>query len=121
MEETKEKRLWYFSYPADGTIKTFSQATIEVDVAQGEVQLPDKREKLSSSLDAVGVKDAKAIYIFVNKDCKMQFHKEGWLPIRANVPFFLNHALFNFFRVDFAEETKGNFIIFIDEATILRH
>lgn len=119
--EEKESLIWYFTYPAEGQQKTFSKGIVEVDVKQGIVRLPDTVGKLSDNLDNIGVEYAKAIYIFVTKDCKMQFHKLGWFPIRGNIPLFINHIQFNLFRIDFAEESKANFIVFVNEDVVFTH
>lgn len=115
-------RTWYISYPADGTLKMFEAGTIEANLREGKVSLSDGScETMSDSLDSIGIEKAGALYLYVTKDSKLQFDKAGWILVRGNSSFFLNHGAFNFFRIKFNEETTGYFIAFINADTFLQH
>jgi hypothetical protein len=52
----RKTEIWYFSYPADGTLKSFPKGVTEVNVRDGAIIFGDEtKDKLSYSLRGIGV------------------------------------------------------------------
>lgn len=117
MEETKENPIWYFSYPADGTTKLFPKGASEINLKEGSVSFPNGDvDKLSVSLEDIGIEEAGALYLYMEKNYKIQFGKLGWINLKQGT-HFLNRAHISLFRIDFENASNVNFVIFIDKET----
>jgi len=117
-----KKGIWYFSYPADGSLKTFPKGVTEVNVLDGAIVFGDEEKgKLSSSLRNIGATKAGGLYLYSEKFVKLQFDKQDWMPIRAAIPVFFNQIPYNCFRLDFSEVSSGYFVIFISKEIYFKH
>ena len=108
-KERKEKvaSVFYFTYPVDGTKKTITEGTTEINFFDGEVHLAaGSDEVLTDTLQRRGLDFVRSLFIETDKEIKVNLDDKSKYPVPADGLFALGHQTFQRASLTATEDTK---------------
>ena len=108
-KERKEKDapVFYMTYPVDGSKKTITEGTTEINFYDGEVHLANGSDEfLTDTLQARGLDFVRSLFIETNKEIKLGLDDKSKYPVPADGLFAIGHQTFQRASLTATEDTK---------------